>query len=1417
MNATELLTKLEQLGVQLWANGEELACRAPQGVLTPDLRSILAQQKSELLTLLGSQSQEAYSSALPTIVPAPDERNLPFPLTEIQQAYWLGRNGAFELGNVGNHFYVELESEELDLNRLNHAWQKVIARHEMLRAVVTADAQQQILEQVPPYHITVHDLRVQQPEAVAHQLKAIREHLSHQVFQPEQWPLFEFQACLLDERRLRLFISLEILNLDVTSVTMIFREWFQLYQNPEVSLAPKEISFRDYVLANHALQKTEAYQRSLTYWKQRVATLPPAPELSFAQKPSSLSQTKFQRHNAKLESETWLRLKNRAVEMGLSPSGVLLAAYAEILATWSKQPRFTINITLFNRLPLHPKVDDIAGDFTSLILLGVDNSGQDTFEERAKRIQKQLWDDIDHCHVNGVQVLRELSRLQGRGHQAVMPVVFTSALNPNNDGIFEWLSKFGSIVYSISQTPQVWLDYQVHEQSGSITHIWDTVEGLFPEGLVDDMLNAYNRLLQRLADEEESWQFHSFQLIPEEQLEQRSAINTTLAPISNEWLHTLFTKQVPLRSQQAAVVTSNRILSYEQLYRRANQVGHRLRQLGARPNTLVAVVMDKGWEQVVAVLGILQSGAAYLPIDSGLPQERVWQLLEQGEVELVLTQSWLNEKLVWPVNIQRLEVSADELQGVDDSPLEPVQKLEDLAYVIFTSGSTGVPKGVMIDHRGAVNTILDINQRFGVTDKDSVLALSALNFDLSVYDIFGILAAGGTIVLPNAGHTKDPAHWAALMAQHQVTVWNSVPALMQMLVEYCAVGQQKEQPLALRLIMLSGDWIPLSLPNKIQALFKDVQLISLGGATEASIWSILYPIETVDQNWKSIPYGKPMLNQSFHVLNEKLEPCPAWVSGQLYIGGIGLAQGYWRNEQKTNASFIIHPRTGERLYKTGDLGRYLPDGNIEFLGREDFQVKISGYRIELGEIEAILEQHPTVKYAVVMALGEARENKQLVAYIVPNFLSSSHEQLTPTQQTAEAKGLLKPQGVLSDPVKQLEFKLKQPGLRLETHRPSIELIKPQIDEELTQTYVKRRSYRQFLDTPISFAQFSEFLNCLLQIKLDGSPLPKYRYPSAGNLYPVQTYLYVKPGRVEGVEAGIYYYHPADHRLVLLSPKTVIERRIHGEINQSVFDESAFSLFLIGQLSAIAPLYGELARDFCLLEAGYMSQLLMSVVPASLIGLCPVGSLDFAAIQDLLALDSSHILLHSFLGGRIEPEKTEPANEPKAPAVATAIADELRSFLQSKLPDYMMPVAYVPLDTLPLSANGKVDRRALPKPELVQSKPDVVDVPPQTEVERTLANIVQAVLQVETVGIHSNFFDLGANSVHMVQIHSRLKEALGLDVPIVEMFKHPNINFLALHLSQQVEKSSFEQIHDRALKQKEMMNRQKRLMEKRRNG
>jgi pyochelin synthetase len=455
---------------------------------------------------------------------------------------------------------------------------------------------------------------------------------------------------------------------------------------------------------------------------------------------------------------------------------------------------------------------------------------------------------------------------------------------------------------------------------------------------------------------------------------------TTLATLDC-LIQDLFIEQATRTPERPAIISSARSLSYADLLSVSRSLGHRLGALGVKPNTLVAIVMDKGWEQIAGVLGALEAGAAYLPIDANVPEERLHFLLEDGEVQVVLTQSWLDHKLPWPPGVTRLCIDREDIGTNHAEPLPRVQTPEDVAYVLYTSGSTGKPKGVMIGHRGLVNCIRETNQTFGVGADDRALAVTALHHDMSVYDIFGLLAAGGAIVMPDREGTRAPDHWVELIDRHRVTLWNSVPAFMEMLLVHSA-AQKVSLRDRLRVAFLGGDWIPLSAPQRIRAHFGDVQVVSVGGPTETTVWNIWYPVKEVLPEWKSIPYGHPIANTRYHVLDENLNDCRTGESGELCCSGVGLLKGYWRNDEQTRARTGIHPRTGERIYRTGDRGRFMPDGEIEFLGRIDRQIKINGQRIELGEIEATLLRQAGVKQAVVDVI-EHDGQKKLAAYVVP--------------------------------------------------------------------------------------------------------------------------------------------------------------------------------------------------------------------------------------------------------------------------------------------------------------------------------------------------------------------------------------------------------------------------------------------------
>jgi amino acid adenylation domain-containing protein len=921
----------------------------------------------------------AESDAWPALIPDPASRHAPFPLNEIQQAYWIGRGASLALGNVSTHAYMELDVHDLDLPRLEGALDALITRHDMLRAVFAPDGTQRVLPTVAPYRVAVRDLRDEADPAPA--LASVRARMSHHVLPADRWPLFEVGASRLPDGRTRLHLSVDALIADAWSLRALAQELVERYERPDTPIVPPPLGFRDYVLAEQALAGSPAYTRALGYWRDRLAELPPAPELPLVGDPAAIAAPQFTRHERRLAPAAWQALKGRAAARALTPAAVLLTAFSEALATWSKHPRFTLMLTRFQRLPLHPRIGEVVGDFTALTPLAVVLEADAGFAAQAGRLQTRMWRDIDHGLVGGVTLMRELARAEGRPRPA-FPVVFTSTLSEGAIGDEGDLARLGELVYGVSQTPQVYLDHQVSEQGGALVLRWDAVAALFPQGLLDALADAVTERLAALAESDRAW--GSGQALTARDRAAIARYNDTAGPRPRHLLHEGFEAARRRTPEAPAVLAPDARLSYAELGAHVDAWARRLQDLGARPNQLVAIVMEKGWEQVAAALAISRSGAAYVPIDPALPSARLAHVLAHAEVALALTQVGLLDRLDWPAGVTPLAVGPRP-PAVDGPPAEAGAGPDDLAYVIYTSGSTGLPKGVAIDHAAAVNTLADVNRRFGVGAGDRVLALSSLSFDLSVYDVFGLLEAGGAVVLPAPGDAREPAAWLSTMETYGVTLWNTVPALLEMLVTW-AEGHRRPLPSGLRVAMLSGDWIPLTLPARLAVLQPDTALFSLGGATEAAIWSILHPVAGALPGWASVPYGRPMTNQTFHVLDAHLAPRPVGMPGELYIGGVGLARGYWRDPERTGASFIQHPLTGERLYRTGDMGRWVHDGPtplIEFLGREDLQVKIGGHRIELGEIESALAAHPAVRAAVAAPEGPARAARRLAAFVVP--------------------------------------------------------------------------------------------------------------------------------------------------------------------------------------------------------------------------------------------------------------------------------------------------------------------------------------------------------------------------------------------------------------------------------------------------
>jgi pyochelin synthetase len=980
----ELVAELWNDGISLWEDGAQLRFRAPKGAITDRRRQQLRDGKEAILTYLRAGD--------PVLLADPAGRFEPFPLTDVQAAYALGRRAAFDYSG-SCQLYLEVALPLLAGSHFEDAWNALVRRHDMLRAVVHADGYQRVLEEVPRYRIAVADLRGATAEAVERSVTATRGEMDHRSYAGDAWPLFELRVTQTAAHSV-LHVSFDFLIADYVSILVLLGELRELAFEPLRELAPLAVTFRDCVLAQRAARAGSRYERDRAYWWPRIDTLPPAPELPLSPPAAGTPRNRFRRRQTALTALEWATLKQHAARASVTPSAAVLAAYAAVLARWSRRPSFSLNLTVVDRPRLHPQIDSLVGDFTSVTLLAVDDSLPQTFSERAGALQAQLWESMDHRLVSGVEVLREIAERRGRG-AALMPIVFTSALSQGPAGA---LAERGEFRYGSSQTPQVWIDCQIVEVGGALALIWDVREGVFLDGVADAMFASMSSLLSRLAGEAAAWDDRSPVPLPPDQSARRLTAGASAAPLPGGLLHDAVVAQARATPDRPAVVTPSRSLTYAQLLGRANAVAFALAADGLEPGEIVGVLMDKGWEQIVAVLAVLLAGGAYLPVDTNQPPLRRAQILEDAGVRRVLTQSWLwaggelGERFTLAVDAQPAE--AAEAPPVATKP-------GDLAYVIYTSGSTGKPKGVAVAHRSALNTVADVTRRFGIGCGDRVLGVANLGFDLSVYDVFGLLAVGGAVVLPDPARGADPSHWAELIAAHGVTLWNSVPAQLQMLVDYLDVERGLALP-SLRVAFLSGDWIAVTLPDAARARLPDLALVGMGGATEASIWSIFHRIGEVPPEWRSIPYGRPLANQRIDVLDEKLRPSPEWVTGELYIAGAGLAEGYLGDDLRTAERFIKHPLSGERLYRTGDFGRFLPQGEIEFLGRQDRQVKLRGHRIELAEVEAALLAHPSVGAASVL-LDTAHGGEPRIAAFVEAAPRGERQQ--PGSDGADLAGL----------------------------------------------------------------------------------------------------------------------------------------------------------------------------------------------------------------------------------------------------------------------------------------------------------------------------------------------------------------------------------------------------------------------------
>ncbi|MFF2083810.1 amino acid adenylation domain-containing protein [Nocardia sp. NPDC058176] len=897
----------------------------------------------------------------------------PFGLATMQHAYWIGRRAEQSLGGVAAHLYAEFDGADVDPERLRIAVDELVARHDMLRAQFLESGQQLVpaAPLVPAW--SVHDLRAAaDPDA---ELDRIRHLKSHQLLDADAGQVFDVALTLLPRNRTRLHVDVDMLAADAMSYRTLLSDLSRLYRGEGADLAPIRYSYRDY-LATKAEVTAAEREREQRWWRDHLGDLPDPPELPLvpeAQRADPHLTTRRNYHASPTQKAALLRWSH---ERGITPAVVLAAVFAEVIGRWSSGQRFLLNLPLFNREPVHEDVPLLVGDFSSSVMVAVDTTDSGSFLDLAKRLQQRLHASALHSAYPGLDVIRDLGRY--RGEAVLAPIVYTSGLDLGELFADSVLEDFGDPVWIVSQGPQVVLDAQVVELRGGLLVNWDVREHAFPPGVVDEMFGRYSAALDRLLGDVDAWDRPIDQELPAPQAHRRQSANF-VEPVEADTprvLHSRFFELAQANPDAVAVCYAGAdgeyTLSYGELAGQASKVAAALRAHGVVPGDVVSVQVRKGPRQIVAVLGALAAGATYLPIGMDQPDARRSEMLRIAGVRVALVDD--ADRVAVSDGVPAVALDDALAHAADDTPPHLGADTE-IAYVLFTSGSTGVPKGVAVSHRAVLNTLLRCRELFDVRAEDRSIALSALEFDLSIQDTFGLFEVGGSVVAIDEDVRRDGHRIAELIERFTVTQLYCVPGILDMILSAAEAGDALR---TVRTVVVGGDRVGVDLPRRVfGSAAPEVVFAGLGGCTEASIHHTVCVVpRDIPADWTTVPFGVPLGGVGARVVaRDSGLDCPDWVPGELWIGGAGLAQGYLADAgpagtltidaEKTEDRFVH--RDGKRWYRTGDLVRYRDDGRIEFLGRIDGQVKLRGYRIEPGEIENALRAVDGVTDAVVVA------------------------------------------------------------------------------------------------------------------------------------------------------------------------------------------------------------------------------------------------------------------------------------------------------------------------------------------------------------------------------------------------------------------------------------------------------------------
>ncbi|MBD2529847.1 amino acid adenylation domain-containing protein [Nostoc flagelliforme FACHB-838] len=987
----EFLSYLCSLDIKLWVENDRLRCSAPKEALTPDIKGELAARKTEILTFI-SQANQALQSISKSIQPVPRQGNIP--LSFAQQRLWFFS----QIEPNSNAYNIPVAIRligKLNVAALSKSINEIIRRHEILRTkfnVVDGEAIQ-VIHNGENFTFTVIDLQALPEDKKQQEVQNLAVLEAQKPFDIVQDCLIRTTLIQLSETDHVILLTMHHIVSDGWSTGIFIKEITALYtafsQGQFSPLPELPIQYADFAIWQRKWLQGEVIKTQLNYWKQQLGGNLPILEL-----PSDRPRPAIQSHNGatqpfQLSKSLTEKLKSLSQREGVTLFMTLLAAFKVLLYRYTQQEDIIVGTPIANRN--RAEIEGLIGFFVNTLVLRTNFSNNTSFRKLLQQVREVTLGAYAHQDLPFERLVEELQPGRDLSHSPLFQVMFVLQ---NAAPEFIQLPELTlQPLTAEKKTAKFDITLSLSETEAGVQGDLEYNTDIFDAARITRMLGHFQILLEGVvANPQQNLSELPLLTTNEQHKLLLEWNNTKIDYPQDQCIHQIFEAQVEKTPDAVAVVFENQQLTYHELNIRANQLAHYLQKQGVKPEVLVGICVERSLEMVIGILAILKAGGAYVPLDPAYPKERLGYMLADAQVAVLLTQKHLLETL--PAhNAQTVYLDSDEHLLLTQSTANPISNAtsQNLAYVIYTSGSTGQPKGVLIDHSDVVRLFAAVQPWYNFHQQDVWTLFHSYAFDFSVWEIWGALLYGGKLVVVPYWVSRTPEAFYELLSKEQVTVLNQTPSAFRQLIQVeQSTGELKD--LNLRLVIFGGEALDI---QSLQPWFarhgdESPQLVNMYGITETTVHVTYRPLTKADLHTTASVIGRPIPDLQVYLLDKNQQLVPIGVPGEMYIGGAGLARGYLNRPDITQERFIVHPLSKQgKLYKSGDLARYLPNGDIEYLGRIDHQVKIRGFRIEIGEIKAAIHQHPEIRETIVIVREDIRDDKRLVAYIVPQSTNIS--------------------------------------------------------------------------------------------------------------------------------------------------------------------------------------------------------------------------------------------------------------------------------------------------------------------------------------------------------------------------------------------------------------------------------------------